>query len=127
MSDHPAERGGFMYFDYKKIEILKNSLTKDRDLLINEKEELEKQIIRLTENTQTEQVIADMRNTSKIIDEELHSLKLIISGLNKISEEYLSGEESIVERIEDGEGIKKNPIVSFQRYPGADIYGKLLK
>lgn len=113
---HPAGSGDFMYLNYSKLNLLKSELERDYAFLTKEKEHFDRQIARISLNTQTEAVVVEMRNTSGKLEKHIQAVKVMIAVLKRIEEEYTQCEDRITDRIENGKAPGKFSIAFFRKY-----------
>ena len=124
---HPAEGGEKMNLDYTKIRMFRENLNHDLTFLTDEKEQFDRQIQRLSRNSQLEQAIVDMRSTSEKLENHIHTVKVMIAVLKRIEDAYTGCEDRIANRIENGEASGKPGFMAFQMCKGTEIFRRLLK
>ena len=112
---HPAESGDLMYLNILRLREMTDRLRNDCQTLSLSKDRLERQIARLARNTQTEAAVAKIKGASVKLEEEIRTLKEMIAALEQIAELYSSGEESVIDQIENGEGVSKKGVVPFRK------------
>lgn len=112
---HPAESGDLMYLNILRLREMTDRLRNDCQTLSLSKDRLERQIARLARNTQTETAVAKLKVASVKLEEEIRTLKEMIAALERIAELYSSGEESVIDQIENGEGVSKKGVVPFRK------------
>ena len=112
---HPAESGDLMYLNILRLREMTDRLRNDCQTLSLSKDRLERQIVRLARNTQTEAAVAKIKGASVKLEEEIRTLKEMIAALEQIAELYSSGEESVIDQIENGEGVSKKGVVPFRK------------
>ena len=107
---HPAESGDLMYLNILRLREMTDRLRNDCQTLSLSKDRLERQIARLARNTQTETAVAKLKVASVKLEEEIRTLKEMIAALERIAELYSSSEESVINQIENGEGVSKKGV-----------------
>ena len=112
---HPAESGDLMYLNILRLREMTDRLRNDCQTLSLSKDRLERQIARLARNTQTETAVAKLKVASVKLEEEIRTLKEMIAALERIAELYSSSEESVINQIENGEGVSKKGVVPFRK------------
>lgn len=112
---HPAESGDLMYLNILRLREMTDRLRNDCQTLSLSKDRLERQIARLTRNTQTETAVAKLKVASVKLEEEIRTLKEMIAALERIAELYSSSEESVINQIENGEGVSKKGVVPYRK------------
>ena len=104
-----------MYLNVLRLRETTDRLRSDCQTLSLSKDRLERQIVRLARNTQTEAAVAKIKGASVKLEEEIRTLKEMIAALERIAELYSSGEESVIDQIENGEGVSKKGVVPFRK------------
>ncbi len=112
---HPAESGDLMYLNILRLREMTDRLRNDCQTLSLSKDRLERQIARLARNTQTETAVAKLKVASVKLEEEIRTLKEMIAALERIAELYSSSEESVINQIENGEGVSKKGVVPYRK------------
>ena len=112
---HPAESGDLMYLNILRLREMTDRLRNDCQTLSLSKDRLERQIARLARNTQTETAVAKLKVASVNLEEEIRTLKEMIAALERIAELYSSSEESVINQIENGEGVSKKGVVPYRK------------
>lgn len=112
---HPAESGDLMYLNILRLREMTDRLRNDCQTLSLSKDRLERQIARLARNTQTEIAVAKLKVASVKLEEEIRTLKEMIAALERIAELYSSSEESVINQIENGEGVSKKGVVPYRK------------
>lgn len=112
---HPAESGDLMYLNILRLREMTDRLRNDCQTLSLSKDRLERQIARLARNTQTETAVAKLKVASVKLEEEIRTLKEMIAALERIAELYSSSEDSVINQIENGEGVSKKGVVPYRK------------
>lgn len=112
---HPAEIGEFMYINFSNIQSLIENLDNTVYSLVRAKEKIEYECRRLVQNTELEDVIADMKRTADQLENEVLTAKKLKLSLIKISELYMNGEEHIKDAIEGGKAFSKIKFVPYHK------------
>lgn len=105
-----------MKIDYEKTEQISESFLTLIKGIEKQKEVFDSALINLSENTQLEQVIIEMKNTSKKFEQEIYFLKQIQKALFKVSVVYSEAENRINTNIDSNWKVKKQAFTS-----GTDI------
>lgn len=104
-----------MYLNVLRLRETTDRLRSDCQTLSLSKDRLERQIARLARNTQTEAAVAKIKGASVKLEEEIRTLKEMIAALERIAELYSSSEESVINQIENGEGVSKKGVVPYRK------------
>ena len=117
----------FMYLNYSDIKILKEKIHSDTAVLRKTREHLNLQISKLSANTQTEEILIQMKKTVSKLDEQIILLVTFGSIIDRVKEDYTLGEQKITDRIDNCVAMDKTGMVSFQTAGNIDLFTRLLR
>ena len=117
----------FMYLNYYEISILKEKIHSDTAVLRNLRERLNRQIYKLSANTQTEKILLQMNKSVQRLDEQIDLLITFGLIIDRVKEEYTLGEEKITDRVENCIVPGKAVLVPFQSAGNIDLFTRLLR
>ena len=116
-----------MYLNYSEISLLKEKIHSDTAVLRNLRERLNRQIYKLSANTQTEEILLQMKKSVQKLDEQIDLLKMFGSIIDRVQEEYTLGEEKITDRVDNFVAFDKPDLVPFQTAGNIDLFTRLLR
>ena len=116
-----------MYLNYSEIKILKEKIHNDTAVLRNLRERLNRQISKLSANTQTEEILVQMKKSEQKLEEQIDLLVTFGLIIDRVKEEYTRGEDKIMDRIDNYVSKDKPGLVPFQAAGNIDFFTRLLR
>ena len=102
---YPTETVILMYINFSNIHGMIENLDKVISCLVKSKEKIEYERRKLAQNSELDDVLADMKMTVRRLEDRIVTAKKLKLSLVRISEIYISCEEDIKDKVE---GVRTN-------------------
>lgn len=106
-----------MYINFSNIHGMIETLDKVISCLVKSKEKIEYERWKLAQNSELDDVLADMKMTVRRLEDKIVTSKKLKFSLVRISEMYISCEDDVKDKVEGIRANSKSEYAYFRKLP----------